>query len=403
MKNWFVGAWVFAMVVVPTALVAQDAGVKIGDSNLIPSVKLSYQSTDNAFRQSEDPVDATGIAVTPTIRWEADKGRIAVAAQYQGEYFRSSEESLDRTWHTLLLQGTAAANSRHRFDTTFAVRDLTESQDEGFSRLVESQTLEELVRFRNVNARLGYTFGSISARGNVRFELLAASRSYTNQVALTDGGDYTVLRPAVDFSYRVGGDSRAFVTLRQATVDYDRVGSDRTELSALVGIRLNENRKLSGDVAIGAGTTDYDNGTDETTTIVEAGLAYAASSYSNLSLDFSREFVDNDGQASVSIGSATIQNSAEFAWLFEWSSRIRTIGRLEYTGNDRTCPSNNNAVFLAGLEVQYQFRRWLSFGVGVDGESNSVDLCSDASEISGLSADNDYDRMSANVFLRASL
>lgn len=403
MKTWC-GLTCFLIAVSSApAVFAQDAGIKVGDTQFVPSVELGFYSSDNAFRENDDEVDETGVSVSPKVIWEASKGRIAVSAQYAGELYSSSEDSLDRDWHTLRLSGAAEATSRHRFTSSLSVRDLTEGLEEGFSRSIPPRSLDNLIRFRDLNARLDYTFGARGARGNVQVGLSASSRRFLNFSDITMGGDFSVIRPSLGFSYRLGGDSRAFVIVRHSTVDFDSASSDRTELSALGGVRWNENRKLSGEILLGGTLADFDNQNDQSVFVAEAGLVYRATSFSRVNLDLRRELATDDGRASISANDATIRNTVGLEWLFSWNSRVSSTASVGYTNNDRDCPDNDNNILALGFGAEYQFRRWLAFGVGVDRDSNSVDSCEGVDDDIGLIEDTEYDRVRGSVFLRASL
>ncbi len=398
-KGLYPTAVALAVSISTNATAQEGAAIAVGETDLIPAVRIDYVSTDNLYRKAEDEVSGSGVLVAPSLVWRADRRLLSLSAQYAGEYGSYSEDGLDYDDHELLLQGNGNISSKQRLFANLSFSKTTEEQGTGQTSTV-LDPLDEQIEINQVTGRVAYTYGSLEARGNITGGLLVNSTSFANVEQFTDGDDYSLIQPYGVFSLRISPDTRALFEVRIGQRDYDADINDRSELSLLTGVELSASSKLSGNARVGFTSVSYDNAddADSTAVIAEVGLLYSPVSYSTIGLNLDRRL------ATEEIGNGllgdSVYSSAEVAWNHDWSSRIQSTAAVSYLDSDRDCPDYSTQTLSATLELNYQVRRWLSFGVSGGQATRALDACEGTTE---ADADLDYDRSVVGAHVRATL
>lgn len=370
---------------------------RLGDTELIPEIRLDYVTVDNTFRTADDPTESTGFLVSPSVMWKADRRLLELSATYRGQYASYSESILNFTDHELELRVSAAPGSRHR---TFAEFNFSqEHEDIGTGQTLFNTGVDDQIVETGVSLQLGYAFGAASAKGNVGGGFLVGSTSYNDVGTLTDGDDNSVVRPYAFFSYRLSPDTRLRTEIRAANRDYDADNRDRSELTYLVGLDLAATDRTGGTLLVGVTDADYDQAGISSTNQVVANinLYYKPRSTSRFDIRFNRDLdtVDDDPDGS----GESIVDTARLRWRQEWTRRFSTTLNLERVQRDRECPNVDTTTDTLGLEFGVNIRRWLSVGAGVGTDHRSADAC-DPTEEPGI---RDYDRTTIGVHLTATL
>ncbi len=388
-----------AMIISADALSQEAASFKLGETNLTPAVRVDYVSIDNVYRKASDEVSGTGVHVKPELVWSADRRLLTFDALYSGDYASFSEDGLDYDNHYLRLRGIGDISSRQRFLASLSVTNFAEEQGTGQASGV-LDVLDEQVEVTGVFGRAEYTYGARNSRGNLTGGVILGSLSYSNLEAFTDGDDYTFVRPYGVFSLRLSPDTRFLTELRFTAFDYDDDARDRDEVALLTGVEMSASSKLSGDARIGVAKASFDQDSDNDTTelIAEVGLQYSPVSYSRFDISFDRSFETEDNNVD-NIGRA-IDDTAGIVWTHDWSSRFQTRTTLSLDNSDRECPNVDDQTVAFEIELNYQVRRWLQFGISGTQESRSITDCVDTPAV--LEA-LDYDRSVVGAHVRATL
>ena len=369
----------------------------LGETKLIPELRLDYVSTDNAFRDAEDTVDATGFVVSPALQWQADRRLLELSATYRGAYGVFSESELDFTDHDLRARVEAAPGIRHRTSAEFRV--LQEAEELGTGQTAFVFDADELVVETNTTLDLAYAFGAREARGNIGGGLRLGDRSFNTVGDVTDGDDFTLAGPFGFFSYRLSPDTRLRAEIRFATLDFDADSRDRDTTSFIVGADLAATDRTGGRIRVGVSESQFDSDavSDETTLITDISFYYRPVSFSRFDFIFNRDFetVDEDTNG---VGESVIDD-IRFTWSHDWTGRFSTRLSLESDGIDRECPNIDTLTNSASLEFSVNIRRWISVGAGAGTERRTADACAEAGDLS----DFEYDRTRFGVHLRATL
>lgn len=377
----------------------EAASISLGDTELTPEVRVDYLSIDNLYRKGVDPESGSAVLINPSVTWQAESSSLLLEAQYDGNYGLYSEDGLDYDNHYLGLRSLAQISSRQRLGFTLAASQRSVEQGLGqTSSIVE--ILDEQIEIDSVAATGTFTYGAVNARGNLQGGLSVGSVDYSNLEQITEGDSYTYVRPFGIFSLRVSPDTRLQTIVRYAVLDYDDDGRDRDQVSLLAGVTMSASSKLSGDARVGVVKASFDQSSDEDTTelIAEVGLDYAPVSYSRFRLDLTRglETEDNSGD---NVGQS-VDDDLALVWTHDWSSRFQTQSTFSFSNEDRECPNIDDQTVGVEVELNFQVRRWLQFGISGAQASRTIDVCDGTSvDIDNL----EYDRSVFGAHIRATL
>ena len=376
----------------------RGAPIEIGESDLFPSAEIRFLSNSNAFLTPDDETDTTAVVISPRLEWLAQRRLLDISFVYQGDYAAFSEDNLDYDDHLLSFTANAELSSRQRLKGSVELSREHEVLGTLLTRGEADENTEQ-VETTNADAEVSFEYGALSARGNIEVGLRLASENFTNQQEFTDGRSFTEFEPFGAFSYRLSSDSRLLLEGRISDVNFDDDTRDRTDVTALVGISLGENRKTSGIVRVGytQASFEQDGRGDENSAIADISLTWRPVDFSRFDLTVRREFDNSDSTAIVEL---TVENAVRLGWVHDWSSRVRTDAFVSRLSSDRECPDLDTATSSAGFEMGVAVRRWLTLGAGVRAASRSSDSCpvpgSDEEDL-------DFDRATGTIFLRATL
>lgn len=355
---------------------AQEAGnasIKLGETRVIPELRLDYVSIDNTFNTANSPIEATGVILSPSVEWQADRRLLQLSASYSGAFGSYSESILDFNDHNLAFRVDAAPGVRHRAFGEFSVTKTHEDLGTGQATFVENPT-EQVVSTR-VKLRTRYTFGVPSAKGNAGGGVDIGTQIFNDVGTITDGDDNSEITPYVFFSYRLSPDTRLVTQVNFKLTDYDQDRRDRTEIGFLAGLELTATARTGGSVKFGVSRANFKAAgiSDTSQLISDVNLYFKPRSYSRFDLVFNRSFLTVDEDATGS--GASLVNDARLSWRHEWTSRFSTLASLKSNQVERNCPNNDSVNNTAGLELNVKVRRWLTLGAGVSSVSRSTDLC----------------------------
>ncbi len=394
------GAALFGIfLTLPTHGFAQGAAVSLGETELVPSLQLTYLSSDNLLRTEEDPIEGSVVSVQPRLDWTADRRLLTLNASYAGDYTTTAESAADYTDHAVEFSAAAEFTSRNRSD--FSLQFIRDHIDVGVGLLANSNSVDEVAEFSQANLELGHTFGAANAKGNVRGTFKVQSRNYSNLPTFTTGYDYNLIEGAGEFSYRASADTRLLVGIRAAQIDFSSDARDRDEVGVYTGLQFSATGKLRGAIRLGATQASYPsiNRDPSTDLTITGALDYLISDISNIKLAVRRE-VDNAQGVVSDLSTSPVETTLGASWSRQWTSRISSKVGIEAEYIDASCPNVSMQTTTPSLELSYAFRRWISAGAQAAIETRGADNCIDDPNSNFVE---DYERQSVGVFIRATL
>jgi len=388
----------FVYLACTTSAQAQDAAaIRLGETDLTPSLRIDIGQTDNAFRQGADVVENAFMRVEPELEWSADKGVTTISARYFGSYGLNDEDDLNFADH--LLEGTfeTSTSKRSKFEAQARFRfDHVDLGLDVFTR--NNPTGVEQLEFFDQRINLQHTYGAAQARGQIISRLLIDNLDFTNNDSLTENSSRLIVQPSLRFSYRLSGDTRTFVSIRIAEIDRAANGMDRTDVDLSVGASWDITGRTGGSASIGVGQAMLDNGNDQTDLTLRAGLFYLPRSFSRFDLNLERGFF-NDGSGTLT--EAAIANQINLRWRYDWSARLFHVAFVEFESIERTCPDIDDQTLAGSLEFGLNVRRWLAFGLGASFETRTNGSCPASANAQVIAPD--FDQQEVFLFTRISL
>lgn len=378
-----------------SSAIAQEEriGIDVGNITLFPSLKLEYFSNNNVFLSETDEETNTGIRLSPELLWRAQRRGSTLAVSYAGDFQSSDISQADYTDHRFRLDTRTIFSVRSILDANLDFgRDHLEL-GESLSR-INTDIRDAIVLNRN-QIFLRHRYGAEGARGNITTSLRLRSLDFRNNDDITNGLDRTIIAPAIRFSLRVAGSTRAFAEARFTDFDFDDASLDRSETLLGLGVLWDQGGRTSGSVAVG--NTQVSGGDDGSTVDINASLFFNPRSFSRFSLSLDRSFDEESIDNLSNTGELQVTNAATLGWNYDWSSRISHSLELQYENLDSECPGNGYTTNRAGFEVDYSVRNWLQFGVGVDAVGEQA-LCSEPTENV-----RDFERQSVFLNVKTSL
>lgn len=378
---------------------AQQSSIKVGEADLLPSVRVDYFSLDNAFRSSENEVDATGVSVAPSAVLVANRKGLEIEAGYNGMFASYSEDELNFDDHTIYGTVAAVISKRKRL---FGSASISLGHEPLGTNFTEGDAIpgSEQVENAKFDARLSYRYGAPTARINLTGGLGLNSLTYRNREDLTDGRDYFSVNPFANLSYRLSADTRALLELRVRNVTYDNSLLDRNEIELLTGLSFRGTGKTGGNALIGVSSSSYSDGgrEDDSVLAVDIGLYYLPTTFSRIDLKARRAFNDQDGVNLQASSTQTVDDVASVRWRNQWSGFVSSTASLTLQTKNRDCPTASTQTLSAGVQVAVKPRRWIELGTGFSSTDRTADSCT-GEDSSGL----DYGFQRISVFLNISL
>jgi len=350
----------------------ERAAIRVGETSLTPAIRIEFGQSDNALRRDSNELEETFSVVQPDLLWSTDRGVTIIDAGYKGEYKISDQDITDYDDHIFSGGFRTEFSKRSSFQASgrISFQHLEIGRDV-FTR--SDPLLFDQVEFERQQINFAHTFGAARARGRLTSSFRIDNLDYTNNDEVTQDSGRLLYGPRFRFSYRLSGDTRAFVTASLTEIDRSGNGENRTDL----------------DLSVGASWS---------ITGARIGLFYLPRSFSRFELNFEREFFNN---GAGNLTDAAIRNQLDVVWQYDWSSRLFHRAELNFGSVERSCPEVGDQTTEFSLEAGLNVRRWLSLGIGGELESRENGSCSGMFE--NLNDAPDYDRQELFAFVRFSL
>ena len=366
-------------VMLPQHVFAQELGqqtIKVGEADLYTTARFGVVNTDNAFRSESDAIGSAGFRIAPSVTLVADRRGLKFTAGYNGEYARFDQVELDYNDHTLAGSVDVILGTRKRFSALTNLTFRHEKLGTGLTR-GSANVGDEQVQATDFAADANYIYGAPAAKFNVTGGVALQSVAFQNRSDLTEGSDYSEVKPYGRVSYRLSSDTRALVELGLSSFDFDNDFLDRSVVELLAGLSFQGTGKARGQVKIGVSSNNYDDSRVEDTSVLVANvnLTFSPSAISRVDVNFNRKINDNESIALSNGTAQTIGDTAVIRWRRNWSGFVKTVAYASFDNQDRDCRSSGTQTAELGLELSVLPRRWVEIGAGVSSTSVTADNC----------------------------
>jgi hypothetical protein len=352
-------------------------GFKVGSYvHIRPALGVRVEYDDNIFRtpDNEEGDFVTRVAPTFDIQVGADGGVSGVDFQYRptfGAFQDNSDESIVN--HD--LQATYQYRAG-RFDARVLAgfRSQNEARGTGVSNALSDSTtivFDEPTRFHEET--LGFTLGNIGrgARTRLGIGYLESDVEYQNFRDITRARDHERRTWTADAGYRIGGATYANIRATIAEVDFEvtpaglpNLDSDETRID--VGFVWESTGITSSRATIGWLEKDFDDNTVDTQDefVWDIGFIWRPLDYVTLDVSTDRRFYETNRE-----GTAVSSQAYNLGYRVDLNDRVATTFGVEFAVDEYQDDRREDDVARASVLVEYQFRRWLNLGGGMEYES----------------------------------
>lgn len=385
--------WIACLCAAGGAIAQEDRGVRIGPFRAVPTLGLTVSHEDNVLRSSANEVSSLLTVLSPGLQLERGDETRGLLFGYEGEfgrYSRSDVQSEDFRNHRAYAQFRSAPTARNRFSGQAGYtrgqdfRGETGAQQGGFVNLARAPD-----RYRRIDARVGTEFGAEGARGLLAGNLTYDDIEYRNNREFTQFRDATETGFDLMFGWRLAPKTRLTLGAGRRDVDFDRdrllqdpisggtrvTRFDSTETDLFLGLMFDATARTTGRMSIGRIEKDFDDPTldDYSGTGWQIGLSWRPLTYSVLDLSASRQTNESDLVQFGELGfdsSFIVARDVTLAWSHAWNDRFKSsldmgLGHDSYRASRAAdVEVREHDLRFWGVGLDYQFRRWLQFGLG---------------------------------------
>ncbi len=323
-----------------------------------PSLNADVKHDDNIFftpnKRSADQI----LELTPALRLEARQANNAFALRMStsiGQYQHSRADN----YTNYNVDGLADLDLGTRLRARLSAGYLDGEDPRGSTNNPLSSTPD---RYRQIQGRGIFRYGSRGAKGRIDFELGRLQRNYYNNRAITAAEDHAVDDIGATFNWRVGPVTTLQFQGKHTRVDYTLSGSTlgSIENALLTGATWDASAKTKIAFRIGTVRKVFDDpARTSSSTITWAGeVEWSPRTYSHVMLNLNRTPAETSG----GVGNYIDRTSTVARWTHGWSSRFTTEASASlvtdaYEGAARTDRTRNYE-----FKATHKMRRWLSWG-----------------------------------------
>jgi hypothetical protein len=368
----------FCAVAAYPALALEPANLKAGSVYITPTLDAKISYVDNLFRTDNDEKN-TGIStIKPRVQAWLANGMNTYSLTYEladYRYFDSSDDDFtDNTFNLDVHHEFNAKNVANVFGQYYkGHEERGTGLTDGIGELIDKPVEVDRTLFGG-----DYTYGSKTTKGRVGLGAKRLNHDYQNFDSVTRYRNRDRDQYNGTFFWKVGPKTDALAEVRYIDTQYDNTdpldlaGSlDSKEYNYLVGLAWDATSKTSGSVKVGMYDRQYDSGfrKDDDGFSWEVDLTYRPRTYSWLNLETKRYSEETNG-----LGNAINANKNTLSWNHDWNSRVSTVMSFMYGNEDYTSSKREDDRYGVQATYNYNFRRWVDFGIGYRYEDRDSSL-----------------------------
>lgn len=322
------------------------------------SIGVSYTDDDNVFRQpGSSELSDSIITISPELTLIKEFGKHQLTAQYLGDYAsydKYSEEEYDD--HAVNVD--LFLDLTRKFNIDLQANYIEGHESRGAPGIVPGLTANPTLWEEN-RLFAGFSYGRRTAKAQFEIDLVTKNLDFTNNSQDARDRDTNTIAGRVFFN--VGEKTSLFIEAKQNDIDYDDPAStlDSTENFYHVGVRWDATAKTSGEIKVGTFDKDFDSAAslDDDGTSYEGSITWEPQTYSRLIVGLSQLPYE------ASTGDSFYTSSlVSLDWEHDFNSKL-ALNLNVSSGTDDYSGAREDDLFNAGVGINYQFRRWLDFGL----------------------------------------
>lgn len=359
----------------------EPAAYDIGPVSVIPTLNIQAGYDDNIFSSSASEVGSQKTIISPTVQMIAEDGFNAYRVSYsinQGIYKSSADDNY--TDHKLSLDAHLEFDARNTLDlnTTYS-----KNHEERGTGITESGSvgagLDSPLEYDTKSVSFSYTYGADNAAGKLVFSGKYDDKEYQNFRSITDQRDTEQTTLSAAFYYKVQPKTSLLFEIRNQDLNYKvdpTTSLDSETRRYYVGATWEGTAKTTGTIKLGQVNKDFSSPSrsDFSGNSWEAALKWEPLTYSVLDFATSQSEKESSGA-----GDFIDSKALRLTWSHDWNDQMQTILSSGYANDDYkgTTGGRQDDITDASISLNYDMRRWLSFGIGYayqNTDSNTADI-----------------------------
>ena len=369
----------------------EPASVALGGFNLVPVLGFEQRYDDNYLSSKEGDEVSTWVSViTPAVQATLDTGKSVYTLGLGLDAGFYTEDSADN-YVDVDTYGSAdwQLHRIHALGIRAGWKDEHEDRGSGFSQ-GGGTDLEEPDLYEELSYGANYTLGTTESAGRIVLDYDYLEKVFTNHREQTEGRDRE--DDALKGTFYWGVAPRTDILLEAAYTDINYLndpvilGLDSEELAYKVGITWEATAKTTGIIKVGRTEKEFASALREDFdgTSWEVQMDWSPLTYSTVSLNTGRQPQETNGT-----GNFIDEETYGIRWAHEWSSFVDSsiswnkseedyVGIIDAVGRDDETDTYD-------FRLNYDMRRWLSFGVAytyTDKDSSNEDFAFEKNQYS---------------------
>lgn len=362
-----------------------------GGGAIAPHLTVEFGQDSNPFRSERGSEPSSFLRIEPEVTYIVQRRNNKLSFGYQGNYLQYLRQycsdpvtagffSVNRPGdclsdaspefdkasfqnHSVEVLGFLEINRRARANVSLGLELVNQPLGTGLSSVESVATsLERPDSFVRNSALLGFSYGAVQARGELRFNLNIVDRDFRENAGRNlDGLDERRVDPSAQILYRIGSRTQIFAGLGQG--DISGGNSERTISKQFVGVEFGATAITSGTIRVSAVTEDFDdpNRNDISFGGFDIDLTWKPRRFSTVTIGGGR------GTERATISEAVgLTTRLDVTWRHSWRDRFSTSLSVDVERNDTDdeIASNdaNDRTTSIRLVGNYNIRRWLDIG-----------------------------------------
>ncbi|QFI39711.1 outer membrane beta-barrel protein [Moritella marina ATCC 15381] len=344
-----------------------DIGVEI-----TPSLAINYKYDDNIANVSSNKTASKLVEIIPALRIVGQKYNNQFTLNYAAnKNLYSESESSNFTDHQLQAGIKRAVNRRHTLALLYQFEQGHDAPNTGISE--GSGQVAEPAVFYTQNIDLNYRYGSQSSTVTLTPRIRFNNKRYDeDNLNYTTAADFNEYDYGLAIYYRLAASVNLLVDMSHITTNYEDTNDskDKDNANALIysGINWDITGKTQGVIKLGYEEINFaDNRrTTQANPSWDMGIRWSPKTYSIFNISVSQKI------RNAITGSDSIEtNNQSINWQHTW--RYNLSSSLAYNHLDEVYQQSerNDDSHQLNMALNYQFRRWLTFGLSYEYQNKS--------------------------------
>lgn len=343
-------------------------GIPFGAFTAFPKASLAVEYDDNLFKDATGEKDAWSAILGVGANLILDVGPLEATTQL-GTELALVGGSTDDNYGDFDVGGGLSFEIGPKSRVNVSAEYVKSHDPRGTGRSEGAgQLLDSPDRWHTIGAGGVLSIGSRGAKGRLDLEVQRLEKNYDNHETATREREHDDNSYGATFYWRVMPKTSLLFQARQTDVNYttDPAGAslDSSNRDFLVGATWQATARTTGTFKIGRREKQFDEASRDDFSGVgwDLGVTWKPRTYSVFAFGTSRSIEETNGTSGDAIDSKDFSAS----WNHAWRKRLSSNVHLGYGMEDYLRSPREDDRYTAGAALNYQMRRWLTFGAGYD-------------------------------------